>query len=172
MSKYLKRIQSYLSRKGVKVSQPDIRTIYQNIVSDVENPTIEEIAMVQNHFISASQAITPIEAVEEDTQPIDWQKELGVSSEDLGEATLPKSDEDTTQATTASTEPAPLTYPVDNAKREMVAYKAAEMGFTLAATEIEVIASHVNTSGSSFTQTIKGLPKNKIFQKKQKLASL
>ena len=98
MSKYLKRIQSYLSRKGVKVSQPDIRAIYQNIVSDVENPTTEEIVMVQNHFISVSQAITPIEAVgEQDTQPIDWQEELTGESSDLSKEPLTESDEDTTQ---------------------------------------------------------------------------
>lgn len=36
----------------------------------------------------------------------------------------------------------------------MVAYKASQMGLMLASNEIEVIASHVNTTASSFVQTL------------------
>ncbi|QLE59976.1 hypothetical protein [Nostoc sp. TCL26-01] len=47
-----KRIQSRLSRQGVKVSLGEIRPIYKELVKDTNNPTDEEISAIVEHFMN------------------------------------------------------------------------------------------------------------------------
>ena len=49
-----KRIQSRLSRKGVKVSLGEIKPIYNQLVADDENPTNEEQAAIFDHLMNAA----------------------------------------------------------------------------------------------------------------------
>ena len=57
MIKYVKQIQSNLKYKGVKVSQTDIKPIYTQLVSDIDNPTKEELDSVMQHFLATTTAI-------------------------------------------------------------------------------------------------------------------
>lgn len=54
MNKYIKRIQAKLSYNGVKVSQPDIKEVYKQLVKDIENPTQEEMDTVTDKFLNGN----------------------------------------------------------------------------------------------------------------------
>jgi hypothetical protein len=120
----------------------------------------KEIAqMIVNEVLKEQSALTVVdescsgfvetmeeEILETNNLPaIDWQAELtGIPAEAPQEEKHTHTKQDSSE----------LTYPVDDAKRGMVSYKASEMGISLASTEIDVIASRVDASSSSFTQTI------------------
>lgn len=128
--KYIKQVQSYLSRKNIKATRSEIREIYNNTVNDFDNPTTEELEAVKQHFIKQSEALTV---------------DSGVPTQ------LSSLTEDNTPESTQQTA---LTYPVDDNKRQMVGFKASQMGIQLAASQVDVIASKIDTSNSSFMQTI------------------
>jgi hypothetical protein len=111
--------------------------------------------MIIDQYQEANRAMTVVEPVEETIESTDWSKEL------INESGVEPAEEpdllETNNSEKTQNPDSSLTYPVDNAKREMVAYKASEMGLTLAVNEIEVIASHVNTVSSSFAQTIRDI---------------
>jgi hypothetical protein len=46
MDKFIKRLQTRASRKGVNVSKSQVREVYQNVVASPESPTDEEISAV------------------------------------------------------------------------------------------------------------------------------
>ncbi len=46
MDKFIKRLQTRASRKGVSVSKSQVREVYQNVVASPESPTDEEISAV------------------------------------------------------------------------------------------------------------------------------
>lgn len=49
MDKFIKRIQTRASRKGISVSKQQVRDVYQVVVEDLENPTEQElIAVIEN----------------------------------------------------------------------------------------------------------------------------
>lgn len=79
MNKFVKRIQSRLSRKDIKVSASEIRAIYTQLVADVEAPTDDEINAVVNSFInpvdSNSTEIQTTETKVTDMQEPDASKE-------------------------------------------------------------------------------------------------
>ncbi|MFM6053684.1 MAG: hypothetical protein ACKPA7_18985, partial [Sphaerospermopsis kisseleviana] len=55
-----KRIQSRLSRSGVKVSLGDIKSQCQQVISDIENPTENELLAVQEYFMSNATTLAVI----------------------------------------------------------------------------------------------------------------
>ncbi|MEA5508115.1 hypothetical protein VB735_34540, partial [Halotia wernerae UHCC 0503] len=63
-----KRIQSRLSRQGVKVSLGEIRPIYKELVKDTNKPTDEEISAIVEHFMNNATKLSVIsEELEIDT---------------------------------------------------------------------------------------------------------
>ncbi|QLE59932.1 hypothetical protein [Nostoc sp. TCL26-01] len=63
-----KRIQSRLSRQGVKVSLGEIRPIYKELVKDTNKPTDEEISAIVEHFTNNATKLSVIsEELEIDT---------------------------------------------------------------------------------------------------------
>jgi hypothetical protein len=46
MDKFIKRLQTRASRKGVSVSKSQVREVYQSVVASLESPTDEEISAV------------------------------------------------------------------------------------------------------------------------------
>ena len=46
MDKFIKRLQTRASRKGVSVSKSQVREIYQSVVASPESPTDEEISII------------------------------------------------------------------------------------------------------------------------------
>ena len=72
-----KRIQSRLSRAGLKVSLADIKTQCELIISDIDNPTELELIAVQNYFMNNATTLTVIstdvETIEVGQTPVEEQ---------------------------------------------------------------------------------------------------
>lgn len=57
MKTFVKRLQTRASRKNIKVSLQQVRDAYQTVVSDLENPTEEEMNLVLSQLESSSQEV-------------------------------------------------------------------------------------------------------------------
>jgi uncharacterized protein YukE len=154
-----KRIQSRLSRQGVKASLPEIKTQCELMIADIENPTEVELLAVQDHFMTNATKLT---VVSDD-----------VTTEDLTEVeeTLTSEDVDTVDnvINTASiqdidsidlhTNEAALNTEEETAlatatKSELVASTAGELGIVLNTGEIELIAQNVNYSSDDLQESL------------------
>jgi uncharacterized protein YukE len=154
-----KRIQSRLSRQGVKVSLPEIKTQCELMIADIENPTEVELLAVQDHFMTNATKLTVISD--------------DVTTEDLTEVeeTLTSEDVDTVDnvINTASiqdidsidlhTNEAALNTEEETAlatatKSELVASTAGELGIVLNTGEIELIAQNVNYSSDDLQESL------------------
>lgn len=67
LTKIAKRIQSRLSRKGLKVESKDIRTYLENSVSNVNNITDQETNQATDYFMSTATKLT---VIQEDVEPM------------------------------------------------------------------------------------------------------
>ena len=72
VNKIATRIQSRLSRKGLKVTLGEIKTVYSQMVADDQNPTDAEVDQVTEYFISQSSKLATVgtEVEEEDLTPV------------------------------------------------------------------------------------------------------
>ena len=139
-----KRIQTRLSKQGVKVSLGDIRPVVEQSIKDIENPTDQEIASVVNYFLSTATSLTVVDDVTADvdsvdtinTAPIQEYSDLYIE-EDIEEAIAPP------QAPLATTN-----------KGELITSTASQMGIVLDASEISLIAENINNSSDDFDQDI------------------
>jgi hypothetical protein len=53
-----KRIQSRLSRLGVKVALGEVKTQCEQMISDIENPGEQELLAIQEYFMSTASQLT------------------------------------------------------------------------------------------------------------------
>ncbi|MFM6370178.1 MAG: hypothetical protein ACKPGN_18445, partial [Dolichospermum sp.] len=60
LSTIAKRIQSRLSRQGVKVSLAEIKEQCDRLIADIDNPTENELLAIQEYFMSAATSLTVI----------------------------------------------------------------------------------------------------------------
>lgn len=139
MTDYIKRIQSSLQHK-VSVSRKEIKRYMEQQNIDVNNPASDEIEGVKYYFLDVAQsivadkeetAITPVTTVSE-------------AIEDKVLAENPMSFE--TAGENART--------VNAEVRGMVGFKAQAMGIQLAESQIDGIASQIDASGHSFSETL------------------
>jgi len=81
MDKYIKRLQTRASRKGISVSKSQVREVYQSVVATPENPSEEEMSAVietletqyqapsyeadNNQLATVEQALQPTEETQE-----------------------------------------------------------------------------------------------------------
>jgi len=131
-----KRIQSRLTRAGVKVALSEIKEQCDRLISDIENPTETDLLAIQNYFMSnANQLIVIGENVDNvDNADSDIDNVLTLSiQEDVEEAIAPL-------ATTT--------------KNELVATAANSLNIELSTTEIESIATNFTASSDDFTTTL------------------
>ncbi len=144
MTDYIKRIQSSLQHK-VSVSRREIKRYMEQQNIDVNNPTSDEIEAVKYYFLDVAQsivadkeetAITPVTAVSDAIED-KVLAENPMSFETAGENAL-----------TVNTE-----------VRGMVGLKAGVMGIHLAESQIDVIASQIDASGHSFSETLAAIEK-------------
>lgn len=139
MTDYIKRIQSSLQHK-VSVSRKEIKHYMEQQNMDVNNPTSDEIEAVKYYFLDVAQSIVPVEQKTAIT-PVTTVSEA-IENKVLAEN--PVSFE--------TAEENALT--VNPEIRGMVHFKAGAMGIQLAESQIDVIASQIDASGNSFSQTI------------------
>lgn len=138
-----KRIQSRLSRQGVKVTLGEIKEQCDRLIPDIENPTEVELLAVQDYFISNATSLTVV-GEDVDIEPTQMELET-VSSENvssnlyINEAAL-----DTENQTALATA----------TKSELVASTAGELGIVLNTGEIELIAQNVNYSSDDLQESL------------------
>ena len=127
-----KRIQSRLSRAGVKVSLSDIKTQCELIITDTDNPTEDQLIDVQNYFMNNATTLTVIPTNESEV----IEAQLPTSSEIL------EAVEEQKPALATTT------------KSELVANAANSLNIELSTTEIEAIATNFTASSDDFTTTL------------------
>jgi|688.fasta_scaffold165648_3 hypothetical protein len=138
-----KRIQSRLSRQGVKVSLPEIKTQCELMIADIENPTETELLGIQNQFMSNANQLS-ISSLDNNIDDLSISN-LDSNTDDLSISSLDDI------AIAPQTEPAPL---VVSPKNELVASTADQMGIVLDASEISMIAENISISSDDFDQDI------------------
>ena len=60
MKTFVKRLQTRASRKGIKVSLQCVRDAYQTVVTDLENPTEEEMNIVLSRLESSTEEVSEL----------------------------------------------------------------------------------------------------------------
>lgn len=143
MKKHIKVIQSRLYRKGLKVSQPEIKEVYQQMVNDTENPTEQELESMVNYFQSNDSKNELVPQNKLDEQNMD--NIVGENSVNTINSNSEEMDE-LIESNSAIT--------VTDEQRQMVSFKAQSMGIQLAEAQVEVIASQLDSNNTSFTETI------------------
>lgn len=158
-----KKVQSRLSRKGVKVVLGDVKTQCELMIADIENPTEVELLAVQEHFMSNATSLTVI------TNDVDssdlYINEAALTTEDetaiaaLTEVIAPNTPEELEEfyehpalfTPNQDDQPAPL---ATATKSELITTTADQMGIVLDASEISLIAENINHSSDDFDQDI------------------
>lgn len=143
MTDYIKRIQSSLQHK-VSVSRKEIKHYMEQQKMDVNNPTSDQIEAVKYYFLSrAEERNNALAATDDDPRDID-----NIAQEDSSPGLL----EDYLTFSDATTQENALT--VNAEVRGMVGFKAQAMGIQLAESQIDGIASQIDASGHSFSETL------------------
>ncbi|MFM6845022.1 MAG: hypothetical protein ACKPKS_14745 [Dolichospermum sp.] len=126
-----KRIQSRLSRQGVKVALGEIKEQCDRLIPDIDNPSEIELLAVQEYFMSAATSLTVINDISDvRTQSIQ-------DTDDISD------DDDSAIAPLATT-----------TKNELIANTAGELGIVLNTGEIELIAQNVNYSSDDLQESL------------------
>ena len=127
MTDYIKRIQSSLS-PNVKVSRTQIKEFMAQENIPLDNPNAAQVEAVKLYFLRGLETGS-------DALTTDCSVATRVEAE-VGD----------------NLQPTDLTINPDI--KEMVSFKAGEMGIQLAENQIEIIASQIDSSGHSFLETI------------------
>jgi hypothetical protein len=155
VNKITTRIQSRLSRKGLRVTLGDIKAVYSEMVLDPQNPTDEEVNAVTEYFVNQlaptpqpenqteEKTIVLIDTAlehqpEEATAPIDSEVQEQEDIAPLG--TIPQLKTDEPQSI-FQPEPEETAITLQE-KSELVASTANDMGITLSIEEVTAIAEN------------------------------
>jgi hypothetical protein len=189
-----KRVQSRLSRKGLKVELKDIRTHLENTVSNVNKITKQETNQATDYFMSTATKLT---VIQEDVEPM-TSNEAAPEQENLTNNNSEELEpETTTNPSTIEeleefyTHPALFTPKTENeeipqsselattTKNELVSSTAQNMGITLDTSEISLIAENINDSTDTLEQDIDAIKaaiiafvKHKAMVSQQKINNL
>ncbi|MFM6643488.1 MAG: hypothetical protein ACKPJC_07605, partial [Microcystis panniformis] len=116
-----KRIQSRLSRQGVKVSLGEVKSQCELTINDIDNPSENELLTVQEYFINNASQLVVID--------------------DINTASIQNIDSNSDDGDDSAIAPLATT-----TKNELIANTAGELGIVLNTREIELIAQNVNYS--------------------------
>lgn len=178
-----KRIQSRLSRQGVKAALGEIKEQCDRLIPDIENPTDQEVLSVVDHFLSTATKLTVVSddiptedltEVEETFSSVDvetgniaepTQMELEtLTSEDvdivnsvdnaINTASIQDIDSSELHTNEAALDTENQTALATATKSELVASTAGELGIVLNTGEIELIAQNVNYSSDDLQESL------------------
>jgi hypothetical protein len=139
-----KRIQSRLSRSGVKVTLSEIKTQCEETIKDINNPSEVELLAVQEYFLATATQLT---VINDDIDSSNTASIQGIDSSN----TASIQDIDGELAPQTENTPAPL---ATTPKGELVGATAHQMGIVLNASEISLIAENISNSSDDFDQDI------------------
>lgn len=159
-----KRIQSRLSRTGVKVTLGEVKSRCEQVINDIDNPTETELLVVQEYFMSNATQLTVIgDVVEELSTEVDNVNSEELTGEDL--AIAPQPDQDYPEQSPKAGELATTT------KNELVASTAINLGIELSTQDIENIADNFDAGSDDFTKTLEQVKGAIIAYVQHKIAS-
>lgn len=160
VNKIATRIQSRLSRKGLKISLGDIKSVYSEMVLDPQNPTDEEVNAVTEYFVNQLAPIPqPENQIEEETSvPIDTALEpqaeetiVPINSEaqeDIASLeTIPQAETEEPQ-TILKPEPEETAIALQETS-ELVASTAESMGIALNIEDVTAIAENFDYASTN-----------------------
>ncbi|MDP5337820.1 MAG: hypothetical protein NWQ28_04500 [Nodularia sp. (in: cyanobacteria)] len=160
VNKIATRIQSRLSRKGLKITLGDIKSVYSEMVLDPQNPTDEEVNAVTEYFVNQLAPIPQLEnQIEEETSvPIDTALEpqpeetiVPINSEaqeDIAsEETIPQAETEQPQ-TILKPEPEETAIALQETS-ELVASTAESMGIALNIEDVTAIAENFDYASTN-----------------------
>jgi uncharacterized protein YukE len=178
-----KKVQSRLTRKGVKVVLGDVKTQCELMIADIENPTEVELLAVQDHFMTNATKLTVVS----DDAPTEVEETFSSVGGELGNIDGNISTPTQMELETLTTEDVDIVDTVDNVintasiqdidsidlhtneaaldtenqtalatatKSELVASTAGELGIVLNTGEIELIAQNVNYSSDDLQESL------------------
>jgi hypothetical protein len=155
-----KRIQTRLSKQGVKVSLGDIRPVAEQSIKDIQNPTDQEVLSVVEYFLSSATKLAVVDDVAtektageelETTENVDTVNNVDNAINTASIQDIDSSDLYTNEAALTTDQPAPL---ATTTKGELVSTTADQMGIVLDASEISLIAENINHFSDDFDQDI------------------
>ncbi len=171
-----KRIQSRLSRQGVKVALGEIKEQCDRLIPDIDNATETDIVNVTEHFINNATKLAVVDdvaleqtAVEEALthENVDI---VNTVDNAINTASIQNIDSNDLHINEADLDdqPAPL---ATTAKNELVANTAVSLGIQLSTTEIDQIADNFDAGSDDFAQTLEQVKSAIIAYVQHKIAS-
>ena len=158
-----KRVQTRLSKQGVKVALSYIRPVVEQMINDIENPTDQEVLSVVEYFLSTANKLivvddVPAEQTEieetlttEDVDIVDNVDNINTASiQDIDSSDL-YIQKDVKEAIAPQTDSAPL---ATTNKNEIIASTAGELGIVLNTSEINQIADNFDAGSDDFSATL------------------
>lgn len=158
-----KRVQTRLSKQGVKVALSDIRPVVEQMINDIENPTDQEVLSVVEYFLSTANKLivvddVPAEQTEieetlttEDVDIVDNVDNINTASiQDIDSSDL-YIQKDVKEAIAPQTDSAPL---ATTNKNEIIASTAINLGIELSTIEINQIADNFDAGSDDFSATL------------------
>ena len=135
-----KRVQSRLSRLGVKATLGEIKEQCDRMICDINNTTETDILNVTEYFMNNATKLT---IVNDDVPDVHTASIQDISNDGAIAVSNPNE--------TITNEPAPL---ATTNKSELVATTANNLGIVLNQSEIELIAENVNYSSDDLQETL------------------
>ncbi|MFM6307334.1 MAG: hypothetical protein ACKPGB_03515, partial [Dolichospermum sp.] len=120
-----KRIQSRLSRQGVKVSLGEVKSQCELTINDIDNPTENELLTVQEYFINNASQLVVID--------------------DINTASIQNIDSNSDDGDDSAIAPLATT-----TKNELIASTANSLGIELSTADIENIADNFDAGSDDF----------------------
>lgn len=179
MNTFAKRIQSRAKRKGIAVTLPTVREVYQAVVKDLENPTNEEMDIVLDKCLAASIegeeiAIIPqpevMEITREDNPDI-WEKLEPEESTITSDQTEPDTESlAPVEYTSSELQPSPESTNInesepegglvttqgyalaDTDKKSLIQQQASTLSVELSTSELTVVAGQIADNYTNFEE--------------------
>jgi hypothetical protein len=155
-----KRVQTRLSKQGIKVTLGEIKPVVESMVADINNPTDQEVLSVVAHFLSNATKLAVVDdvaleqtAVEETLthENVDIVNSVDNAINTASIQDIDSSDLYINEAALNTDQPAPL---ATTTKSELITTTADQMGIALNAQEISQIAENISICSDDFEQDI------------------
>ncbi|MFM6909889.1 MAG: hypothetical protein ACKPKT_19560, partial [Dolichospermum sp.] len=159
LSTIAKRIQSRLSRQGVKVSLGEVKSQCELTINDIDNPSEIELIAVQEYFIDNASQLVIIDSIDLHTNEAAQMELETLTSEDVSSNLYANEAAQMELETLTSEDVSSNLYANETAlatarNSELVASTAGSLGIVLDAQEISLIAENISYSTDTLEQDI------------------
>jgi hypothetical protein len=146
-----KRIQSRLSRQGVKAALGEIKEQCDRLISDIDNATETDILNVTEYFIHNATKLSVVDDVPTEQTAVE---ETLTHENTIYTASIQDIDSSDLHTNEAALDTEEETALATATKSELVQQTAGELGVVLNTGEIELIAQNVNYSSDDLQESL------------------